>query len=72
MPTVGPGTVEIIINTGDAYRVFYVAKFDDGIHVLHAFQKTTEKTSKKDIDTAVRRYRALVQELKAGKKKGRR
>ena len=31
--------MEIRINIGNAYRIFYVAKFAEGIYVLHAFQK---------------------------------
>ena len=39
MPSIGPGVMEIRINIGNAYRIFYVAKFEEGIYVLHAFQK---------------------------------
>lgn len=60
MPTVGAGVREIIVNTGDAFRVFYVAKFEDAIYVLHAFQKTTRKTSTRDIEQGRRRYRELL------------
>ena len=62
MPTVGDGVIEITINIGDAFRVFYVAKFKDAIHVLHAFQKKTRKTAKGDIDLGKQRYRALMEE----------
>jgi len=41
------------------YRVIYVAKFADGLHVLHAFQKKTQKTSKRDIDLAAKRYKEI-------------
>lgn len=57
MPTIGPGVYEIRIHTGDAYRVFYVTKFDEGIYVLHTFQKKTKKTSKLDIEIGRRRYK---------------
>ncbi len=50
MPTVGPGVREIRIRAGGAYRVFYVAKFEEVIYVLHAFQKKTQKTVKQDIE----------------------
>ena len=39
MPSIGPGVMEIRINVGNAYRIFYMAKFAEGIYVLHAFQK---------------------------------
>lgn len=49
MSTVGQGVEEIRIRTENAYRVFYVARFSEAIYVLHAFQKKTQKTAKKDI-----------------------
>jgi phage-related protein len=40
MAAIGPGAREIRIKGDDGqYRVIYVAKFADAIHVLHAFQK---------------------------------
>lgn len=71
MATVGAGVSEIIINQDDAYRVFYVAKFANAIYVLHAFQKTTQKTSKKDIEIGRQRYEIVTkaQELIKAKKK---
>lgn len=62
--TVGPGAKEIRIrDEAGAFRVIYVAKFDDAIYVLHCFQKKTDKTSKPDIDLAEKRYRDLKREL---------
>lgn len=57
------GTREIRIKdaTG-AYRIIYVAKFEEAIYVLHCFQKKTETTAKHDKDIAEVRYRAIVQE----------
>ena len=62
METVGPGTKEIRIRAETGYRVLYVAKFSEAVYVLHAFVKKTTKTSKKDIDLATGRYRALIKE----------
>ena len=62
--TVGPGVKEIRIrDEAGAFRVIYVAKFDDAIYVLHCFQKKTAQTSKHDIDLAAKRYRDLKKEL---------
>jgi phage-related protein len=36
-----------------------VARFKDAIHVLHAFQKKTQKTPAKDIEIARRRYKEI-------------
>jgi phage-related protein len=46
-----------------AFRVLYVAKFDDAVYLLHCFQKKTRKTSKADLNLAARRYRDLLKEL---------
>jgi len=42
-----------------AFRVIYVAKFQDAVYVLHAFQKKTQKTAKADIQLAARRYKLI-------------
>jgi phage-related protein len=60
MPTIGKGAEEIRIWTGDAYRIFYVARFEEAVYVLHAFQKKTQKTSKQDIDIGQRRYQEMA------------
>ena len=60
MPNVGPGVREIRVRTGLEHRVFYVVAFTDGIYVLHAFEKRSRKTSKRDLDLARGRYRALM------------
>lgn len=63
-PTVGPGTREIrIAEDGNAFRVMYVVKFGDKIHVLHCFQKTTKATAKRDVDLARKRYASLKREF---------
>ncbi|WP_037588064.1 type II toxin-antitoxin system RelE/ParE family toxin [Stenoxybacter acetivorans] len=64
MNTIGRGVKEIRIRDSEgAFRVVYVAKFDDAVYVLHCFQKKTEKTAKPDLDLATKRYRELLKEL---------
>ena len=64
MNTVGRGVHEIRIrDAAGAFRVLYVAKFDDAVYVLHCFQKKTQKTSKADVNLAAQRYRDLLKEL---------
>lgn len=60
MSTVGPGVREIRIRdeTG-AFRVLYVAHLADAVYVLHAFQKKTQRTAKKDLDVAAIRLRQI-------------
>ena len=65
MNTVGAGAVEIRIkDAAGIYRVIYVARFEEAIYVLHAFQKKTRKTRKADIKLAKARYKALVEKRK--------
>lgn len=64
MSSIGSGVNEIRINEGGAFRVIYVAKFEDTVYVLHAFQKKTQKTPQKDIDLAKDRYKTLLREIK--------
>ena len=65
MNTVGAGAVEIRIKDKDGiYRVIYVARFEEAIYVLHAFQKKTQKTRKADIELAKTRYKALAEQRK--------
>jgi phage-related protein len=60
MSTVGRGVEEIRIRTENAYRIFYVARFSEAIYVLHAFQKKTQNTSKKDIQIGQQRYKQML------------
>jgi phage-related protein len=60
IPEIGKGVEEIRIWDGaGTYRVIYTARFEDTIYVLHAFQKKTEQTSKRDIETARKRFNEL-------------
>ena len=57
---VGAGVYEIRVRDHMmAFRVIYVAKFEDAVYVLHAFQKKSRKTSRLDIELAKRRYRLI-------------
>lgn len=62
MATVGMGVYELRIKADRQYRVFYVAKFEEAIYVLHAFVKKTQETPQKDIELGATRYKALVNE----------
>jgi phage-related protein len=55
MTAVGAGVYEIRLHTGVEHRVFYVAKFEEGIYVLHAFEKRTRQTPQSEIVLARRR-----------------
>lgn len=62
--TIGKGVEEIRIWTKDTYRVFYVAKFEEAVYILHAFQKKTQKTSRNDIELGQQRYQQMLQRRK--------
>src|SRR3954466_908602 len=60
MTAVGSGVKEIRIrDPSGAYRVLYVATFPEAVYVLHAFQKKTRATPKRDLDLAALRFRLL-------------
>ncbi|MDD2894061.1 MAG: type II toxin-antitoxin system RelE/ParE family toxin [Halothiobacillaceae bacterium] len=59
MPTVGVGVYEIRVHVLGEWRVMYVARFEQCVYVLHAFQKKTQRTRKEDLELAARRYRDL-------------
>ena len=56
MPIVGSGAIEIRVHTESEFRVFYVAKFEEAVYVLHVFGKKTRKTSLLDIELGKKRY----------------
>ncbi len=61
MPAIGNGVEEIrVSSSSDAYRVIYVARQAEAVYVLHAFQKKTQPTAKKDLEIAKRRFRQLL------------
>jgi phage-related protein len=58
MQTVAPSVKEIRIREASgAFRVIYLAALEDRVLVLHAFQKKTRTTSKKDLDLATQRLK---------------
>jgi phage-related protein len=68
MSSVGSGVQEIRIHTGQEHRVFCIAKFEEGVYVLHAFEKKTRKTPKADLDVARSRLRELLSRRRAATK----
>jgi phage-related protein len=65
MPDVGPGVMEIRLSGAGEYRVFYVAKFNEAIYVLHCFGKKSRATRKSDIDLGRKRYNELLARRRA-------
>ncbi|SMF47532.1 Phage-related protein [Xaviernesmea oryzae] len=60
MATIGLGVREIgIRDEAGAFRVIYVTRIEDAVYVLHAFQKKTQQTAKRDLDLAAARLRQI-------------
>lgn len=61
MAVVGKGVEEIRLRSEEgAYRVFYVARFEEAVYVLHAFQKQSQKTARQDIQLGQYRYQEML------------
>lgn len=61
IPSIGKGVEEIRIwDDSGTYRVIYTARLADAVYVLHAFQKKTQTTAKRDMDLAKTRFAELM------------
>jgi phage-related protein len=61
MPSIGKGVEEIRIwDEAGTFRVVYTARVAEVVIVLHAFQKKTQATSKRDIDIAKERFNEFM------------
>jgi phage-related protein len=65
MNTVGQGVREFWVREDDgAFRLVYVAKFEEAVYVLHCFRRSPSETSKGDLDLATRRFKDLMEQRK--------
>jgi len=65
MPSIAKGVEEIRIwDDSGTFRIIYTARLADAVYVLHAFQKKTQTTSKRDIDLAKLRFSELTKVMK--------
>ena len=61
MTTVGPGVQELRVrDESGAHRIFYVAKFEEAVYVLHVFEKRSQKTARADLELGKNRYADLL------------
>jgi len=65
LPTVGIGVNEIRVHAGREHRVIYIASFAEGNYVLHAFEKKTRRTAKRDLELARSRLREVIRHRRA-------
>ena len=72
----GPGVLEILSDfRGDTFRAVYTVRFENAVHVLHAFQKKSPsgiRMAKGDVELVTQRLRAAREnyEVRYGKTKG--
>ena len=60
---IGKGVEEIRIwEDSGTYRVIFTARLRDAVYVLHAFQKKTQATSKRDLDVARQRLAQVMKD----------
>jgi phage-related protein len=68
MPSIGARVYELKEQDDRAwYRVIYLAKIGNRIHVLHCFEKRSSKTGKKDLALARARLKRVLARLEEGK-----
>ena len=61
MAAIGKGVEEIRVRDDNGiFRVIYTARRAEAIYVLHAFQKRTQATAKRDIEVARKRFTELT------------
>jgi len=60
LKVVGAGVYEIrVSDDGRAFRTIFVAKFEEAIYILHAFEKKTQQTPRSEIELAKQRYKLM-------------
>lgn len=74
MKSIGPGVFELRqMDEHGWYRLIYLAKIGNRLHMLHGFVKKSNKTSQNDLNVAVARLKTvrarLVEEKKNASKK---
>jgi phage-related protein len=63
MHSIGKGVEEIRIRDDSGiYRIIYSARLADAVYVLHAFQKKSQTTARRDVEIARQRFAQLRRE----------
>jgi phage-related protein len=68
MESVGKGVWEL--KTADErtwYRVIYLTRIGDALFVLHAFEKDSRKTDRRDLEIAASRLKLVLAQLRTAK-----
>ena|SRR5882762_5731739 len=73
MTSIGPGVFELRDQDERAwYRVIYLSRVRDVVHVLHCFEKRSRETPVKEINIARQRLKAVRARMIQGRKHGKR
>lgn len=59
MPIVGAGVAEIRLRGRQEHRILYIAKFEEAVYVLHAFEKKSRRTRNADLDLGRARLKQI-------------
>ncbi|MGD0521041.1 MAG: type II toxin-antitoxin system RelE/ParE family toxin [Terracidiphilus sp.] len=71
MESIGKGVWEL--KTADErtwYRVIYLTRIGDALYVLHAFEKDSRKTDRRDLEIAKSRLKLVLTQLRTAKEEG--
>ena len=68
MESVGKGDWELrAADERTWYRVMYLTRIGDALYVLHAFEKNSRKTDRRDLEIAASRLKLVLAQLKTAK-----
>ena len=71
MESVGKGVWELKAADERAwYRVIYLTRIGDELYVLHAFEKSSRKTDRRDLEIAKSRLKLVLAQLRIAKEEG--
>jgi phage-related protein len=61
MTDIGTGVKEIRVrDEAGIFRMIYLATRPEGVYILHRFQKKIQRTSRSDLELAMKRFKAIA------------
>jgi phage-related protein len=68
MESIGKGVWELkTSNDRTWYRLIYLTRIGDAFYILHAFEKSSRKTDRRDLETAKSRLKLVLAQLRTAK-----
>jgi phage-related protein len=65
MESIGRGVWELKVSDERKwYRLVYLARIGDAVYILHAFEKSSRKTDRRDLDVARSRLQLVLDQLR--------